>query len=57
MINFYNDKLAPMMLCKLLYDVVPDKFHRPVIFSYGKRHIPRGKERCLGVAGYYVRLT
>ena len=36
------------MLCKLLYDVVPEKFHRPVIFSYGGRHMPREHKRSTG---------
>jgi len=51
MINFYNDKFAPWMLCKLLYDVVPWKFHQRVIFSWGNRYMPKGHKISLGVAG------
>lgn len=51
MINFYNYRLAPRMLCKLLYDVVPWKFHRWVVFSWGLRHMPIGHERSLGATG------
>ena len=41
------------MLCKLLYDVVPEKLHRPVIFSYGRRHMPKGHKGGRGVTDYY----
>ena len=50
--NFYNERLAPEMLCKLLHDVVPYRFHRPVIFSYGKRHMLRKHERSQGVTNH-----
>jgi hypothetical protein len=50
MINFYNDRLAPRKLCELLSEVVPVKYHQPVVFSYGKRHMPEGYEKNLGVA-------
>ena len=49
MINFYNEKLAPEMLCKLLHDVVPYRFHRPVIFSYGHKHMPESANNCKGI--------
>lgn len=52
MINFYNAKLAPWMLCKLLYDVVPEKLHRPVVFSYGRRHMPEDHKGGRGVTNY-----
>lgn len=54
MINFYNTRLAPQMLCKLLYDVVPYKFHRPVVFSYGMRHMPREHKRATGCVCYGI---
>lgn len=50
MINFYNERLVPRKLCELLSEVVPAKYHRPVVFSYGKRHMPERSERYAGVA-------
>ena len=52
MINFYNEKLAPEMLCKLLHDVVPYRFHRPVIFSYGHKHMPESANNCKGITDF-----
>jgi hypothetical protein len=59
MINFYNEKLAPQMLCKLIHNVVPYRYHHPVIFSYGKQHMPNKHERSSGVLcrhGIYLNL-
>jgi len=50
--NFYNERLAPRMLCQLLYDVVPYEFHRPVIFSYGHKHMLKEHERNQGVTNH-----
>ena len=38
-------------------DVVPYRFHRPVIFSYAHKHMLKDHGRCLGVAGRYVWLN
>ena len=53
MINFYNERLAPKMLCQLLHDVVPYSFHCSVIFSYGHKHMLKEHERNLGVTDHY----
>ena len=50
MMNFYNDRLAPAKLCRLLYEVVPEKFHRSVIFSYGRGHMPKEHKSSTGCA-------
>jgi hypothetical protein len=41
MITFHNDRLAPKGLCKLVYDLVPDEYHVPVVF-YSRKHGEQG---------------
>lgn len=58
--NFYNYRLVPAMLCRLLYEVVPDRFHVPVIFSFGRRHMPPKCKKCLGFTNHesvYINLA
>jgi hypothetical protein len=43
MIVFNNERMVPGIFCKLLYDAVPEGLHVPVVFSYGKRHMPKGR--------------
>jgi hypothetical protein len=48
MIEFHNDRLVPPELCRLLHQVVPQRYHVPVGFvnrhdAYGKP--TRGRRR------------
>jgi hypothetical protein len=49
-INFYNERLAPSRLLELLTQVVPEKYHHPLVFTYGRRHMPEGYKYYSAVA-------